>query len=51
MTLDRNQIETFVLALFRHATAGNWISHLNLFPDQKATANAIQAASLALPAA
>jgi hypothetical protein len=37
---ERSQIETFVLPLFRHATAGNWISHPNLFPDQKATADA-----------
>ena len=30
---DRNQIETFVQELFKHATAGTYVS-LRTFPDQ-----------------
>ena len=30
---DRSQIETFVLALFKHATAGNWTSLRAFFED------------------
>src|SRR5215471_19164502 len=31
---DRSQIETFVLALFKHATAGNWTSLRAFFEDR-----------------